>query len=142
MVGKSQIALEHAYTRRDLDSSLSVFWINASSALFFEQDFLQIGRLAKVHGPNGSNGDPRNLIRGWLNKDASRRWLLIVDNADDANIMFRAWTANQQMVLKRVYEFFPQSPRGSVLFTTRNKKVGVKFATAASVVLVPKNGSL
>ena len=35
-------------------------------------------------------------------------------------------------------EFLPKSANGSMLFTTRNKKVGVKFATATGLVVLPE----
>lgn len=137
-IGKSQVALEYAHRRIEKEPQLSVFWIHASSASRFEQDYLQIGRLAGVSGFNGSASDPKQLIKDWLSSNDAGTWLLIVDSADDTDILFGNREADRPLLLKGLSEFFPQSSNGSILFTTRNKKAGIKFATATGLIVLPK----
>ncbi|KAK4696133.1 hypothetical protein P7C71_g1739, partial [Lecanoromycetidae sp. Uapishka_2] len=136
-VGKSQLALEHAYRRREEDPQLSVFWVRASNASRFEQDFLQIGKFAKFLESNSLSQDPKETIKKWLDSENSGMWLLILDSADDSEIIFGARKANERMMLKGLSEFLPQSTNGTIIFTTRNRKVGVKFATTEGIITMP-----
>ena len=135
---KSQVALEYAYRRLEMEPQLSIFWIHASSASRFEQDYLQIGRLAGISGLSGSAHDPKELIKEWLSSNDAGTWLLIVDSADDTDILFGNREADRPLLLKGLSEFLPKSANGSILFTTRNKKAGVKFATATGLVVLPE----
>lgn len=137
-LGKSQVALEYAYRRREREPQLSVFWVHANTALRFEQDYHHIGRLATIPGLADSTQDPKQLVKDWLSTDDAGFWLLIVDSADDTDILFGKREVNEPFILKGISEFLPQSSNGSILFTTRNKKAGVKFATAAGLVMLPK----
>lgn len=141
-IGKSQLALEYAYRRREEDSQLSIFWVQASNASRFEQDFLQIGRLANLPASHASSQDPKQSIKDWLSSECSGSWLMVVDAADESEVLFGARKAEEPMIIKGLSEFLPQSPNGFVLFTTRNKKVGVKFATAAGIVTLPHMGAM
>ena len=130
--------MEYAYRRIEKEPQLSVFWVHAGSASRFEQDYLQIGKLAGISGFNESASGPKQSIRDWLSSNDSGTWLLIVDSADDTEILFGDREADRPLLLKGLSEFFPQSSNGSILFTTRNKKAGVKFATATGLITVPK----
>lgn len=134
-IGKSQVALEYAYRRREREPHLSVFWVHANSASRFEQDYHQIGILAGLSDPTQ---DPKQHIKDWLSTEDAGSWLLIVDSADDTDVLFGNREANQPFVLKGISEFLPQSSNGTIIFTTRNKKAGVKFATAAGLIMLPK----
>lgn len=137
-LGKSQVALEYTYRRLEREPQLSVFWVHANTASRFEQDYQQIGRLAKIPGLAASVQDPKQLVKDWLSTEDAGSWLLVVDSADDTDILFGRREANEPFVLKGISEFLPQSSNGSILFTTRNKKAGVKFATAAGLIMLPK----
>ena len=130
--------MEYAHRRRGREPQLSVFWIHASSASRFEQDFLKIGRLAGIPELDDSSQDPKQLIKDWLSSGDAGTWLLIVDSADDTDILFGNREADRPFILKGLSEFLPQSSNGSILFTTRNKKAGVKFATAVGLIILPR----
>ena len=60
---------------------------------------------------------------------------MIIDNADDNDMFFGAKkTGDTSFDSKCLSEFLPQCSNGSIIFTTRNKKAGVKFATAGGVI--------
>lgn len=44
-VGKTQVALELAYRRRDQDSGCSIFWVPCTSYAMIEQSFLEIAQI-------------------------------------------------------------------------------------------------
>ena len=62
---------------------------------------------------------------------------MIVDNADDADLFYGTKEPCDLPATKRLSRFLPQCSNGSILFTTRNKKVGVKFA-AKNIVHLEK----
>jgi tetratricopeptide (TPR) repeat protein len=136
---KSQIALEYACRRHEKSSDISIFWIHASNALRFEQDYLQIGINAKLPGVNDPKEEIKQLVKNWLCSKESGTWLMIIDNADDSDMFFGAkGTGSSSLGSKRLSEFLPQGLNGSIILTTRNKKAGVKFATAKGVIDLPK----
>jgi tetratricopeptide (TPR) repeat protein len=107
--------------------------------LRFEQDFLRIGIKANLPGVNEPEQDKKELVKSWLNSKDSGTWLIIVDNADDIDVFFkRRGTGSTALGSKRLIEFLPQCSNGSILFTTRNKKAGIKFATPGGVLDLPE----
>ncbi|KAI9772831.1 MAG: hypothetical protein M1840_008713 [Geoglossum simile] len=131
---KSQIALEYAYRRHEKSEKISIYWIHASHALRFEQDYVRIGLDLKLPGINDSGQDTKQLFKNWLSNKESGTWLMIVDNADDTNLFFGARDTRDLPSSKRLSEFLPQSPNRSIVVTTRNKKAGIKFASANGVI--------
>ncbi|KAI9775356.1 MAG: hypothetical protein M1839_001272 [Geoglossum umbratile] len=134
-IGKSQIAIEYAYRHHEKLPETSIYWIHASNASRFEQDYLQIGKHANLPGVADPKQETKQLVRDWLNSKNSGTWIMIVDNADDADMFFGL---GERSGSKRLFDFLPQCSNGSIIFTTRNKKAGVKFATAGGIILLPK----
>ena len=58
---------------------------------------------------------------------------MVIDNVDDRNMFFETFT----YAGKALREYIPQSPKGSVLFTTRNRDIGVDLALDRSPITVP-----
>jgi hypothetical protein len=61
-------------------------------------------------------------VKEWLESEASGRWLIILDNADDHDLLYGS---------SRLVDILPRSENGSILMTTRNRKVGYDFAGAS-----------
>ena len=67
----------------------------------------------------------------WFNEEHNGHWLLIIDNADDAATFFITKSesipkgSEQQ---KPLALYLPHSPKGSILITTRDKRVGERLA--------------
>ena len=93
------------------------------------QDYLKIGQTANIQGLDDPKQDIKQLVKDWLGSKQSSRWLMILDNADDANLFFGVKELGNPSTSSGLYQFLPQCENGSILFTTRNKKAGVKFAT-------------
>ena len=60
---------------------------------------------------------------------------MILDNADDTSLFFGTIELGNPSTSRGLSQFLPQCENGSILFTTRNKKTGVKFATKNIIVL-------
>ena len=138
---KSQIAIEYAYRLRNKCPARSIFWIHANNAARFEQSYRSIATAAKIPGIEDPKVDVLNLVFQWLGSDQSGDWLLILDNADDANLFFGVPTVPstqtdaasiEQPCLSR---FLPQTGTGSILITSRDDGTAVRLTGAREQML-------
>ncbi|KAK3896550.1 P-loop containing nucleoside triphosphate hydrolase protein, partial [Staphylotrichum tortipilum] len=117
-IGKTQIALAHAYWLQEECPDVSVFWVHASSAERFRQSYASIAQECHVPGHDDPKADVVSLLKKWLEMKDRGRWLMVVDNADDARL------ASGPEGLGR---HIPECAHGSVLVTTRNKEAGSRL---------------
>ncbi|HKQ08850.1 MAG TPA: tetratricopeptide repeat protein, partial [Blastocatellia bacterium] len=100
-IGKTQTAVEYAYRYRDKYKSL--LWARADSRESLISDFTDIAKLlnlVEINVPYQST--VTSAVREWL--ASSEDWLLILDNADDPQI---------------IQEFLPETHAGHILLTSR-----------------------
>ena len=105
-IGKTQTALEYAY-RHQHDYS-PILWLNADSRTSMLTDINAIAQLLNL--PERHQPDQTillNAFKSWLQHHQG--WLLILDNADDLNL---------------VKDFLPRKTRGHTLITTRSQITG------------------
>jgi len=67
------------------------------------------------------------LVRDWLEAQSSPGWLMIVDNVDDRTMFFEQ--VDGTTTDKRLIEYIPQAAKGSVIYTTRSRDVGIDLAS-------------
>jgi tetratricopeptide (TPR) repeat protein len=135
-VGKTQIALEAAFRVQKESPDRSVFWISATSAASFEKGLHDIGQALQIPGINEDKADVKSLVKTFLSQESAGRWLLIIDNADDIEILYgRANESNESSGSPALADYLPFSRKGSILFTTRNLRAAVKQAGANVIIL-------
>jgi hypothetical protein len=79
----------------------SVFWVSAVDVPSFEAAFLEIGRHYRVPGINEDNANVKSLVKVYMSQDVAGRWLLIVDNADDIEMLYeRVDESDRPLVLQ------------------------------------------
>ncbi|PVI00782.1 TPR-like protein [Periconia macrospinosa] len=123
---KSQLAIEHCYRVREASPETWVFWVHASNEARFEHSYRGIANCIKVPGRQDPKRDIFQLVHDWLYDERKGRWLLILDNVDDANFLLKTPSAgrNRETEGKRwqpLINFVPQCQHGSVLITTRSR---------------------
>jgi len=131
---KSQLAIEYAYQLRDHSPDVWVFWVHASSAARFEESYRRIAERAKITGWDRPDSDIIPVVNNWLCDEANGRWLMIVDNADDATI-FSGQLSSKNINdedstaarAKSFSQFIPQSQQGSILITSRSQEVAFQI---------------
>ena len=74
--------------------------------------------------------DSLQLMKDWFESEESGKWLIVIDNADDIDLLYNSDEG-------RLAAYFPRSERGSILMTTRNRQIGVKFATHRNIIDLP-----
>ncbi|KAF2732280.1 TPR repeat protein, partial [Polyplosphaeria fusca] len=119
--GKTQVALQFVYTVKESWPEVSIFWVAALSMESFEQGCAEVmGRLGRPQGSDGKD-DVKEQFKQYLGTARAGKWLLVVDNADDADIIFGSGQS------KGIVDYMPQSEGGVTLFTTRTQKVAVSL---------------
>ncbi|GLA31285.1 hypothetical protein AnigIFM63326_009957 [Aspergillus niger] len=132
-VGKTQIAIELAHQVHEAHPDASVFWIHANSISRFQDSYYNLIKECEIESPEDKT-DNLKLVKQWLEKQC-KRWLLIIDNADQASLFTsdgrqgqEASTSDKQLQEdSSIVQFLPESSYGSILITTRNRAAGVKF---------------
>lgn len=122
-IGKSRLALEVALWAKASRDDVSVFWMQCSSIASFERDCRQVIEYLAIPGAGDLSHDPKVLMHRHLSQDNARRWLLILDSADDEEL----WSAKARSP-QRLINYIPTSPQGSVLVTTRTHRIAVDVA--------------
>ncbi|KAJ9134825.1 Kinesin light chain 1 [Coniochaeta hoffmannii] len=120
-VGKTQVALPLAFWTKENKADWSVFWVPALSAATFEQAYTDIARRLGI--TRGDDQDVKECVQQYLSLEAAGRWLLVVDNADDAELMCGSFSAPQGLD-----SYLPQSENGRIVFTTRSRDIAVRVA--------------
>ncbi|KAL8660631.1 MAG: hypothetical protein Q9202_006376 [Teloschistes flavicans] len=121
-IGKTQVALELAYTVHKHRPEYSIFWVPAISAESFEQACRSIATQCCV-ASDSKDEDTKESVQRYLSSDRAGKWLLIVDNADDEEILFGGSSYS-----RRITDYLPQSENGRILFTTRHRGIAVSLA--------------
>jgi tetratricopeptide (TPR) repeat protein len=131
-IGKTQIALEAAFQIREQHTDCSVFWISAVNSTSFEAAYRMIGQELQVAGINDDKADVKSLVKAYLSRENARRWLLIVDNADDFELLYKRASesdeTDESFGSLALADYLPFSRQGSILFTTRNHEAAVSQA--------------
>ncbi|KAI0007897.1 hypothetical protein F4779DRAFT_642503 [Xylariaceae sp. FL0662B] len=120
-VGKTQVALELAYRVKDSQPECAVLWVPALSDGSFAQAYMEIARRLEIQV---DEKDPKKSVRRHLESEGAGKWFLIVDNADDKDILF-----GLPGEPSGIDEYLPKSDNGITLFTTRSREVAVSVAT-------------
>ncbi|KAF1828117.1 hypothetical protein BDW02DRAFT_283204, partial [Decorospora gaudefroyi] len=134
-VGKSQLAIEHAYRTREQSPETWVFWVHASNAARFEQSFRDMADRVKIAGRRDPQANIFKLVHDWL-CDCKQRWLLVLDNVDDARFLLDRLVVNPNAAAKPLGEYLPHCERGSILVTTRNKEAALRLVEQRDIVPV------
>ncbi|KAK0620758.1 hypothetical protein B0T14DRAFT_481818 [Immersiella caudata] len=128
-IGKTQIALAYAYWLQEVCPEVSVFWVHASSAERFHQAYASIAQYCQIPGHDDPKTDLLALVKSWLQSKDHGRWLMVIDNADDAQLFSRPGNLGQ---------WIPDCTHGPVLITTRNKVAGSRLTQSGHLIEVGK----
>ncbi|KAI1839395.1 hypothetical protein JX266_014394, partial [Neoarthrinium moseri] len=85
--GKTQIALEAAFRIRQTHPKCSVIRVPAVTAAMFDNAYRAIGQRLGTAGLNDDKADLKPLVKAALERTLDD-WLLIVDNADNTDLIF------------------------------------------------------
>ena len=96
-----------------------MFWVHAGTRERIEKDYLDIAKKVGIPGWQDPKFNQLTMVKDWFERQTLGRWILILDNADDIEMLYGDSS--------RLADCFPRASNGTILLTTRNKKVGIKF---------------
>ncbi|OTA03858.1 hypothetical protein A9Z42_0043740 [Trichoderma parareesei] len=120
-IGKTHLAIELAH-RIMLSADTSILWIRADTQASIEEGF-GIASNATSRGLNKTTDAPLNRAFHWMSDRRNGRWLVILDNVNENSLSFLQDNLN-----------LLQSQNGTILVTTRHKKVGHRIAGNRNVI--------
>ncbi|KAH8691820.1 hypothetical protein BGW36DRAFT_464476 [Talaromyces proteolyticus] len=142
-VGKSQLAIEYAYETHTQDPRTWVFWVHASNAARFEQSYQQIADTVKLFGRQDPKANIFKLVHDWLWDSKNGKWILILDNVDDAHFLLdrpdkvQSQAGHENGRTDRpLREYLPQSENGSILITSRSREAALKLVEQRDIIAI------
>ena len=122
--GMSAVTIEFAHQIRQ-HHDCAVFWVSASDALRFEQSYRAIAVVLQIPEAENPEKDILSLVQQELNQYHRGKWLMVVDNIDQKDVL---WSEDPERLGKRLWDFLPQNQKGMILFTTRSRQIAVGLA--------------
>ncbi|KAK5109370.1 hypothetical protein LTR85_002864 [Meristemomyces frigidus] len=140
-IGKSQLAIEYCYRLREQSRETWVLRIHASSAARFEQGVREIAGLVKIRGRDDPKANIFELVRGWLRGVKSGKWILVLDNVDDASFLLGSGFDNQgtregSKGSNTLFGYLPVCDHGSILITTRSDDAARELVERSDMITV------
>ena len=96
----------------------------------------------KIPGHDKPGANILQLVSNWLSEESNGRWLMIVDNADDVDLLcgssnkdLKARGSDSRMEL---IDYMPNSTRGSFVYITRSKVNALRLTGHGKTILVNK----
>ena len=140
---KSQLAIEYAYRTRERSPETWVFWVHASNYARFEQSYRDIPDKVKIFGRRNLKANIFKLVHDWMHDGKKGKWVLILDNVDDARFLLDAQLDVQgqpgdsdSRAFKPLREYLPQSENGSILITSRSREAALKLVEEGDIIAV------
>lgn len=119
-VGKTQLVLELLYRLREKHENYTAIWVQATSMESLDQGYHAVAQQLGIDGSESKEADIKQLVKDYLGEDRAGHWIMVYDNADDIDM----WIDRSNLLI----DYIPRSKSGRVVFTTRDRKVGVKLA--------------
>ncbi|GAB7332859.1 hypothetical protein MBLNU13_g04577t2 [Cladosporium sp. NU13] len=140
-VGKSQLAIEFCYRRRNRSPEVWTFWVHASSAVRFDADIRKLACDARIPGYDDPKSNAFMLVYSWLRDKRNSKWVLVLDNVDDPGFLFRAPDVSERSGSNKVelgnrIAYLPPCEHGSILITSRTREATARLADECNVITV------
>lgn len=112
---------------------MSVFWVHSTNTARFVESFKRIAFELNIPGRESPEIDVLQLVRDHLESKYKCNWLMVVDNVDDRITFFE----DHSYKGKSLCEYIPQTPRGAIMYTTRNREIGIDLDSNRDPIEVP-----
>ena len=112
-----------------------MFWVYASNVARFAQSYRDVADRVDLAGRTDPQANIFKLMHDWM-CSSKHKWLLILDNVDDARFLLEPHSSQGQTASKPLREYLPHYERGSILITTRNKEAALKLIEKRDTIAV------
>jgi hypothetical protein len=113
-----------------------VFWVHASNADRLELGFRDIADRVKLAGRTDPQANVFKLVHDWLRDEKHGRWLLVLDNADDAAVLSTQLSSGKDAFPRRLKAYLPSSKLGSVIVTSRTKHAALWLVEESDIIQI------
>ncbi|KAL6823409.1 P-loop containing nucleoside triphosphate hydrolase protein [Trichoderma camerunense] len=124
-VGKSQLAIEFAYRFAEQHKNIWIFWIHAATQERVQEGFRLIADAVKLPERKQPQADIPLLVKNWLSIEHNGRWVIILDSADDTEVLYGADESGHGK--RSLAAYIPKTRNGSIVLTTRNRSLATKL---------------
>ncbi|KAJ5688706.1 hypothetical protein N7462_003098 [Penicillium macrosclerotiorum] len=131
-IGKTQIAIQFAHQVIERDTGISVFWVNGASISAVQESYYRIAVQCGILSTDQINSFFMSRVKRWLESESAGRWLMIVDNVDNAYEFLNGEEAAGKAPLAHM----PKCSHGSILYTTRDLGFAEQVSFSNNVIKV------
>ncbi|QYT02969.1 Kinesin light chain [Trichoderma simmonsii] len=124
-VGKSQLAIEFAHRFAEEHKNIWIFWIHAATQVRVQEGFRLIADAVKLPERKQPQADIPLLVKNWLSIEHNGRWVIILDSADDIEVLYGADESGHSQ--RSLAAYIPKSRNGAIVLTTRNRSLASKL---------------
>lgn len=110
--------MEFLYRQHEQYPRRSIFWVHGANEERLKQSYEEIASALELPGRRQKNTNILSLVQMHLDSPASGPWLMVVDNVDDVSLFLDTTAERDQ----KLAVYLPKADRGSIVFTSRNKK--------------------
>ena len=116
--------------------------MHASNAARFEQSYRDIADHLKISGRRNPRANIFKLVHDWLCDEKKGKWILVLDNVDDASFLLIAQSTGKKYQRNDgdsrgpLLAYLPQSQNGSILVTTRARAAALKLVEESDIIAV------
>ncbi|KAF0320750.1 kinesin light [Colletotrichum asianum] len=131
--GKSQVAIQFAHQVHDTSPDTSIFWVNASTKATFQDSYRSVAEALELPDRHDPGVNILALVRDWLQKEDVSRWLMVVDNADDVEMLTKTNDQNDESM--PIASYLPKTGNGKILVTSRSWDAAEKLTDNGKMIL-------
>ncbi|KAL8762146.1 MAG: hypothetical protein Q9184_001802 [Pyrenodesmia sp. 2 TL-2023] len=91
--------------------------------------------IAGIGGVGDPQSDTLRILHTWLSEESNGSWMLVLDNADDLDTLEQALPSENGP--KTLLQLIPHKQHGTILVTTRDRRVGERLAVRGRTIVVP-----
>ncbi|KAF7551854.1 hypothetical protein G7Z17_g4689 [Cylindrodendrum hubeiense] len=128
------IAIQLAYHVHAASPNTNVFWVLASTKARFKESYESIADTLALPRRHDPSVNILALVRDWLQKEDASPWLMILDNADDASMLFSNEEGGDKTQVP-IASYLPKTVRGKILVTSRSIDAAEKLTGNHKTIL-------
>ena len=122
------------YRFLETQAEAHIFWAHAGTLTKFVQACRSIAEELRVPGWSDPKSDVLQLVHHWLGSDQNGKWLFVLDNFDDVQLLDE--TLPSSIIQNTLYLYFPRVTNGAIVVTTRDRRVGERLAVRGKTTVV------
>jgi len=109
--------------------------VHASNATRLEKSFRDIAERIELPGQENPKADVFKLVYDWLLDERHGKWLLVLDNADDASVLAPS-SDGIDTPSHHISTYLPLTRNSSVLVTSRTRQAASRLVEESDIIQI------